>query len=292
MSEKNGLCGRSVKEQPVISRYKINSVPPLQLRIALVSDLHDQPGEEALTVLRSISPDLILIPGDIIETCDRSFRQLRKDEYQIYLRNTGKEATDPRFQSMYVTGSRLPRISYISRIFIHALGCIRKSSREKSRDGEEFLREIGKIAPSFFSRGNHDSLLESVPDGVKLLENEYVETEAAGRKVVIGGVSRRIDLKWLDAFAALPAYHILLCHYPEMYEPLFRDRNIELIVSGHAHGGQIRIGGKGIYASGQGLFPKYTKGIYDNRLAVTTGLSNKEIIPRIGNPVEVTVLEL
>ncbi|MCD7981353.1 MAG: metallophosphoesterase [Clostridiales bacterium] len=282
----------SVNQAPVISRYKINSDAPLQLRAALVSDLHDQSGTEAVKVLRSISPDLILIPGDIIETCDRSFRQLRKDEYQIYLRKIGKKATDPRFQSMYITDSRFPRISYVSRVLIHALGCIGKSAREKTGDGEAFLRECGKIAPCFFSRGNHDSLLERVPDGVKLLENEYVETEAAGRKIAIGGVSRRIDLKWLDAFAELPVYHILLCHYPEMYESLFRERNIELIVSGHAHGGQIRIGGKGIYASGQGLFPKYTKGIYENRLAVTTGLSDKEVIPRIGNPVEVAVLEL
>lgn len=62
--------------------------------------------------------------------------------------------------------------------------------------------------------------------------------------------------------------------------------DIDLILSGHYHGGQIAIGNRGVYVSGQGLFPKYTGGCYDNKLVVSKGLYNTSWIPRIGNPEE------
>ena len=146
------------------------------------------------------------------------------------------------------------------KVFIHLLGTVSKElASEKEKYGEAFLENGRSIVPCYFSRGNHDTLLEDVPGGINLLENDHVIINTGGKDIVIGSAPRRVDVNWLDEFTQLPAYHILLCHYPELYEPLFKDRRIELIVSGHVHGGQIRIGSRGLYAPGQGLFPKYTR---------------------------------
>lgn len=104
------------------------------------------------------------------------------------------------------------------------------------------------------------------------------------------------DISWLPNFVTAPGHHILLSHHPE-YWPELRDMNIELVLSGHAHGGQWRFYNPfkkesiGIYASGQGWFLKWTRGVYENRLVVSAGLRNTAWAPRIGNPTEVVYLE-
>ena len=95
-----------------------------------------------------------------------------------------------------------------------------------------------------------------------------------------------VDLAWLDDFCSVPEYKILLCHHPE-YWSFLRSRKLDLVLSGHAHGGQWRIMGRGVYAPGQGLFPKLTSGVVENRLLISRGLANTTIIPRINNPVEI-----
>ena len=97
------------------------------------------------------------------------------------------------------------------------------------------------------------------------------------------------DLSWLNAVEALPEYKILLSHHPEYYTAYLQDRKINLILSGHAHGGQIRLFGHGIFAPGQGLLPKYTSGIHPN-LVISRGLSNTALVPRLFNPPELVYL--
>ena len=89
-------------------------------------------------------------------------------------------------------------------------------------------------------------------------------------------------------------FRILLCHHPEYWPAYIRETDIDLTLSGHAHGGQWQIPftNQGIFAPGQHLFPKYTSGIYKNRLAVSRGMANTVCIPRFFNPREILLLEL
>lgn len=102
------------------------------------------------------------------------------------------------------------------------------------------------------------------------------------------------DTSWFASFCSKPGYHILLSHHPEYY-PLVPGE-IQLTLSGHGHGGQWRFYNpfkrkwQGVFAPGQGWFPRYTKGVYDGRLVVSAGLSNTAGIPRINNPTEIVFL--
>jgi hypothetical protein len=109
----------------------------------------------------------------------------------------------------------------------------------------------------------------------------------------IGGSARaaahKPDTDWLPSFTSQPGYKIILSHHPE-YFPLIPD-SVDLILSGHAHGGQWRVFNHGVWAPGQGWWPKWTRGVYEGRLVMSAGLSNTTWIPRIWNPTEVVFLE-
>ncbi|MBE6650638.1 MAG: serine/threonine protein phosphatase [Ruminococcaceae bacterium] len=168
------------------------------------------------------------------------------------------------------------------------------------KNGLVFLREATKISPVFVSLGNHECLTDVIREEVKdsgaiLLDNNFVSHDG----FVIGGLTPgdfytdglpRTD--FLDEFCKEDSYRILLCHHPEYYEKYLKNKSIDLILSGHAHGGQWRIFGRGIYAPGQGIFPKYTSGMYDGKLIVGRGLANMVKIPRINNKTEIILLKI
>ncbi|MBO4217534.1 MAG: metallophosphoesterase [Clostridia bacterium] len=165
----------------------------------------------------------------------------------------------------------------------------------------DFLSEAAKIAPTFYSIGNHErkcgvdktAIGES---GAVLLDDAYYELDG----LVIGGLSSGFsasgqssfkgtpppDVSWLAEFCGRRGYRILMSHHPEYYPAYLKDLDCDLIVSGHAHGGQWRFFGQGVFAPGQGIFPKYTSGIYDGKLIVSRGLCNHTSVPRIFNPTE------
>ena len=189
-----------------------------------------------------------------------------------------------------------------------------------------FLSACMDIAPTFYSIGNHEwmlheddiDLIESI--GVKVLDNRWVTWSG----ISIGGLTsasaiecRRLrgdssqrypdkiikqsrfqalkqpwqpDISWLDEFSAQSGYKLLLSHHPE-YWPQIRNYDIDLVLSGHAHGGQIRIAGHGLFAPGQGFLPKLTSGVHDDRLVISRGLSNPVIVPRLFNPCEIVYIK-
>ena len=157
--------------------------------------------------------------------------------------------------------------------------------------------------------GNHEvkhgsDVRQSIRDtGAVLLDGEWLELD----EIAIGGLSTGYtvdsvqgrlkttpppDFSGLDGFFGSEKFKILLSHHPEYFPRYLKDKNADLIISGHAHGGQWRVLGRGIFAPGQGIFPKYTGGIYGGKLLVSRGLSNRTKIPRIFNKPELVYINL
>ena len=175
--------------------------------------------------------------------------------------------------------------------------------RRNNENAYRFLEAAPECAPVFYSIGNHErkfrdrtAYLEKVrASKVTLLDNESISFMG----IRIGGLSsvkeKQPDMAFLDRFEKEEGYRLLLCHHPEAYRDFVSGRDIDLTLAGHAHGGQIQIAGHGLYAPGQGLFPKLTHGLYDGgKLLVSRGMTNgaKPRIPRIGNPCELIILNL
>lgn len=174
-------------------------------------------------------------------------------------------------------------------------------------NGIGFLRAAEQVAPVFYSPGNHERVDRSGAEeiaatGAKLLDNSFV----VFRGIYVGGLSsgfrrRRMtsfertpppDLHWLKRFALLPGFRLLLSHHPEYYPAFIKPLDIDIILAGHAHGGQWRFFGHGIFAPGQGLFPALTSGVIDGRLVISRGLANTVSVPRLFNPTELVIIRL
>ena len=179
-------------------------------------------------------------------------------------------------------------------------------NEEKYAAGFELLSYCSKLCPTFCSLGNHemkyngDIRKDTASTGAVLLDND--DTVFMG--VRIGGLTTGFagakqgnlkktpppDTSFIENFSAKDKFKILLSHHPEYYPVYIKDKKIQLVLSGHAHGGQWRLFGRGLFAPGQGLFPKYTSGMYDGRLIVSRGLGDSHRIPRINNDHELVIL--
>ncbi len=170
---------------------------------------------------------------------------------------------------------------------------------------EAFLRDAPRVAPVFYALGNHEKRMRGSAEwirriedtGIHLLDNRAVRLRP---DVMLGALSsqpklppEQRDTGVVDPLAAFEGFRPLMCHHPEYYSRHVAGRGVDLTLAGHAHGGQIRICGQGLYSPGQWLFPKYTSGWYDDRrLLVSRGMSNHAIVPRINNPCELIILTL
>ena len=107
------------------------------------------------------------------------------------------------------------------------------------------------------------------------------------------GVSMEKAFRELDGISL---YKILIAHRPENIET-YKKYSFDLVLSGHTHGGQIRIPGivNGLYAPNQGIFPKYAGGFYIHghlTHIISRGLSKKFMLPRPGNPPELVIITI
>lgn len=231
-------------------------------RIAHVSDVHNTEfgteNAKLLDTLREASPDIIAITGDLIDS--------RKTDIDIALR---------------------------------------------------FVEAAAEIAPCYYVTGNHEA---RIPDyhklrdglsalGVYILEDEAAEVELNGEKITVFGVddpSFQTDYLSDNAETVMKSklnkisdtgnkFIVLLSHRPELFET-YADSGADLVLSGHAHGGQFRlpfIGG--FIAPNQGLFPEYDAGLYiskNTNMVVSRGIGNSIIPLRFNNRPEVILIEL
>lgn len=231
-------------------------------RIAHISDLHNaQLGDgnvDLLDMLKEAEPDLIAITGDLVDS--------RHTDVTIAL---------------------------------------------------QFAEEAVKIAPCYYVTGNHERRLSEYPQikqelmalGVTVLDDEVVTLEKDGDIVTLIGIndpSFVTDYWTGDAAPVVQAqlqeltdesdgFTLLLSHRPELFE-VYADFDVDLVLSGHAHGGQIRlpfVGG--LVAPNQGLFPEYEAGLYtegNTNMLVSRGIGNSLWPFRVNNRPEVILVEL
>ena len=231
-------------------------------RIAQVSDLHNKDfGEgygQLLTLLSQINPDIIVVTGDLIDS--------RQTDLDIAL---------------------------------------------------EFAWQAGKIARVYYVSGNHEARVPEYEDlkiglvkaGVVILENQKVQITREGESITIMGIddpSFQEDYLFGDSESVArqaitdlqnesDGYTILLSHRPELFD-LYVDTGMDLVFSGHAHGGQFRlpfVGG--LVAPNQGFFPKYDAGQFteeNTTMIVSRGVGNSIIHIRFNNRPEIIVATL
>lgn len=181
----------------------------------------------------------------------------------------------------------------------------------------DFARQAIEIAPVYYITGNHEARVAEYEDlkmgleeaGVTVLENEKVEITREGESITLIGIddpSFREDYLFGDAASVTAAalaelqnesdgYTILLAHRPELFD-VYTNSRIDLVFSGHAHGGQFRlpiIGG--LVAPNQGFFPEYDAGLFNKNnttMIVSRGVGNSIIPIRFNNCPEIIVAEL
>ncbi len=161
-----------------------------------------------------------------------------------------------------------------------------------------FLKRSARIAPVVYTMGNHEGD-GAFLNGLGLEEMGIIRLENQERRIGelwVGGFCDRLaDGKSKDfarEFSQRSGFRLMLCHRPDYYLRYLKELNLDLVLAGHAHGGQIRVGKRGVYAPGQGLFCSYVSGLYHGRLAVSAGLANSVRVPRWNNPTELIVVEL
>ena len=255
-----GNIALEVNEYEIVS----NRIPEAfaGFRIAQVSDLHNKDfGEgygQLLTLLSQINPDIIVVTGDLIDS--------RQTDLDIAL---------------------------------------------------EFAWQAGKIARVYYVSGNHEARVPEYEDlktglvkaGVVILENQKIQITREGESITLMGIedpSFQEDYLFGDSESVArqaienlqnesDGYTILLSHRPELFD-LFVETEMDLVFSGHAHGGQFRlpfIGG--LVAPNQGFFPKYDAGQFteeNTTMIVSRGVGNSIIPIRFNNRPEIVLVTL
>lgn len=214
-------------------------------RIALVSDLHGSVfGEDQSHLVSKISefqPDIIAIAGDLFDE-----REFTLKPAEIFIESCKNIA--PFF---YVTGNHEVYSPYLDS-FVEAM-----------RDyNVTFLRNDVSI----IRKGSSEIALIGIDD--PLVFDEHSRKQKEGCELSLSSISSKIDEG---------TFTILLAHRPDFID-IYASSDIDLVLSGHAHGGMIRIPGiGGIISPGQGFIPKYTEGVYREKqttMVVSRGLGN------------------
>lgn len=222
-------------------------------RLCVLSDLHSNTFGKKQSQIRRIleryQPDLILMPGDIID--DLKDAQPAFDLFEI-CRN---------YPSFYVPGNHEVRLE-----------------REKLEEYWSAMEEMG----------------------IRVLIDESVYDAERGIEIAgLHSLPHHVDCskEYADTLFHHEDYRILLSHRP-CFPAFYQQLACDLVVSGHAHGGQWRIPftHRGLYAPQEGIFPKYTEGVNDLgrvKLCVSRGLNRSAYyIPRLYNNPEIVFIDL
>lgn len=230
-----------------------------------VSDVHNEARGEGnaalLRALREAAPDLICITGDFLDS--------RRTDLDFALELAGQLAEIA--PAVYVTGNHEARRMDLSALeaglAARGVRALRDGWTPLARGGEE-IALIGLDDPGFAA-------------GEDWTLSEGLDQTQARLSALLAQAGDRFSL--------------VLSHRPELL-PAYADAGADLVLSGHAHGGQVRLPGiGGLFAPGQGILPRLTSGVYargETRLVVSRGLGNSSFPLRVFNPPEIVTVTL
>ena len=267
---------------------------PRQMTLALVADLHDRPGQAVLRSLKARRPQAICLVGDLIHgDVDRAL------PVKLY---ASKHALPflaeciPIAPTFYALGNHEWALGEADLALLQSMGVHVLHNRWEA------------LAPGIWMGGLSSARVAALSDGALILHsaNRYPAKWKRYLPFGSGGLPPMLPSSaWLEDFCRLEGYKILLSHHPEYWdrqEPFLRERAIDLVLSGHAHGGQVRFYDpfsrqwRGLFAPEQGFFPKMTAGIHEGacgRMVISRGLANTAgPIPRLMNPRELVYIDL
>lgn len=177
-----------------------------------------------------------------------------------------------------------------------------------------FVEAAAEIAPVYYVTGNHESRLDFdeieprlIAAGARVLRNEAEDIGRGGERIRLAGIDDPSFIRTGGTAEERTAaeleqlgdgggtFTVLLAHRPELVE-VYAEYGAGLVLSGHAHGGQVRLpllGG--LYAPGQGLLPEYDSGLYslgETQMVVSRGLGNSVAPLRVNNRPELVIVTL
>lgn len=180
------------------------------------------------------------------------------------------------------------------------------------------IQQLVNIAPVYASLGNHEieymqlsgnrNLIAQMEEaGATVLDKKYIDIEIKNQKVRLGGIYGYVlssddkedpEQTFMEEFQDTDRFKILLSHMPEglLLWKSMEYWDVDLVFSGHVHGGQMRIPFVGgLYDPEEGFFPTYTKGMYEcgnGTMVLSAGLGSSRGIPRVNNLPELVVCEI
>ena len=180
----------------------------------------------------------------------------------------------------------------------------------------QLVSQLTEIAPCYYVTGNHEAWINEqyqelekglIAENVVILHDNVIQLTKGSETIQIAGqddpyftntdtyIQESMLQTRINNMSLSNEYCILLSHRPEMFEA-YVSEEFDLVLSGHAHGGQFRvpfIGG--IIAPDQGLFPEFDAGKYSKNntiMIVSRGIGNSIIPVRFNNRPEIVIVEL
>lgn len=249
----------ALDERLILRTYTVAS-PKLtaEVRLAVVTDFHSSDNaDDVVAMVASCAPDAVLIVGDMFD----DDTQNRPTERTLSL----MRQLSAQYPCYYVSGNHEAWTGEMDALY-----------QQTEEAGVTVLRMSSGVLTV---RGQRIALC-GIPDPYEMVYSGAPDTEEQIRQAM-----ENVDSA---------DFTVLLAHRPELLAK-YAQFPLDLVVSGHAHGGQVRIPGvlNGLYAPNQGWFPKLAGGAYTQdgtTLIVSRGLAVRTRLPRIFNRPEVVLV--
>ena len=249
----------ALDERLILRTYTVVS-PKLtaEVRLAVVTDFHSSDNaDDVVAMVTSCAPDAVLMVGDMFDDDIAN----RPTERALSL----MRQLSAQYPCYYVSGNHEAWTGEMDALY-----------QQTEEAGVTVLRMSSGVLTV---RGQRIALC-GVPDPYEMVLSGAPDTEEQLRQALE-------DVDSAD-------FTVLLAHRPELLAK-YAQFPLDLVVSGHAHGGQVRIPGvlNGLYAPNQGWFPKLAGGAYTQdgtTLIVSRGLAVRTRLPRIFNRPEVVLV--